>query len=213
MKDAGDRPLSARASGRQSGLVTTPALSPSRLPRTLAAGGAPLCRRTPFFPRPASANTKSSRTSPPAAWPRCTRPSIPSAPHRRPQSAAAAMADREALGRFLRESRLAARLSYKHIVTLFEYQYDTKHDLHYLALEYIDGLDLGRHIERGPASARRRPPHSDPGYQGTQPRLHARRRPSRHQAVQLPAAHAGHKIVVKLTDLGLARCKATTTSS
>src|SRR5262249_47568451 len=52
------------------------------------------------------------------------------------------------LERFRREARLSARLSHKNIVTLFEYQYDTGHDLHYLAREFVDGVDRDQHIRR-----------------------------------------------------------------
>src|SRR5271156_1808370 len=50
--------------------------------------------------------------------------------------------------RFRREARHAARLNHPNIVTLYECGYDADQDLHYLALEYIDGIDLGEHIVR-----------------------------------------------------------------
>jgi serine/threonine protein kinase len=50
------------------------------------------------------------------------------------------------LERFRREARHAARLSHKNIVTLYEYgQVDGRH---FLALEYVDGIDLYDYIER-----------------------------------------------------------------
>jgi serine/threonine protein kinase len=57
------------------------------------------------------------------------------------------MAERpHTLERFKREARHAARLSHKNIVTLYEYgEID---GLHFLALEYVDGIDLYDYIER-----------------------------------------------------------------
>src|SRR5579871_3188694 len=50
------------------------------------------------------------------------------------------------LARFRREARHAARLSHKNIVTLYEYgQVDGRH---FLALEYVDGIDMYDYIER-----------------------------------------------------------------
>jgi serine/threonine protein kinase len=57
------------------------------------------------------------------------------------------LADRPStLERFKREARHAARLSHRNIVTLYEYgQID---GLHFLALEFVDGIDLYDYIER-----------------------------------------------------------------
>jgi serine/threonine protein kinase len=57
------------------------------------------------------------------------------------------LADRpNTLERFKREAKHAARLSHKNIVTLYEYgQID---GMHFLALEYVDGIDLYDYIER-----------------------------------------------------------------
>src|SRR5437667_3480279 len=52
------------------------------------------------------------------------------------------------LERFRREARHAARLSHPNIVTLFECGHDAGQDLHYLALEFVEGIDLGAYIER-----------------------------------------------------------------
>ena len=52
------------------------------------------------------------------------------------------------LDRFRREARHAAILSHANIVTLFECGYDPAVDLNYLAMEFIDGIDLEDHIKR-----------------------------------------------------------------
>src|SRR5262245_32400505 len=50
------------------------------------------------------------------------------------------------LERFRREARHAASLRHKNIVLLYEFgQAD---GLHYLAMEYIDGIDLDKYIRR-----------------------------------------------------------------
>jgi serine/threonine protein kinase len=50
------------------------------------------------------------------------------------------------LERFRREARSAARLSHKNIVSLFDA--GQEEDLYYLALEFVEGVDLGLYIER-----------------------------------------------------------------
>jgi serine/threonine protein kinase len=52
------------------------------------------------------------------------------------------------LERFRREARHAARLSHPNIVTLFEYGHDVEANLHFLAMEFIDGINLQAYIER-----------------------------------------------------------------
>src|SRR5262249_27596282 len=52
------------------------------------------------------------------------------------------------LERFRREARHAASLSHPNIVTLFEYDHDVEHDLHYLVMEFIDGINLRRYVDR-----------------------------------------------------------------
>ncbi len=44
------------------------------------------------------------------------------------------------LERFRREARHAARLTHKNIVTLYEY--GQANGMHFLALEYVEGIDL-----------------------------------------------------------------------
>src|SRR5262245_20166556 len=50
------------------------------------------------------------------------------------------------LERFRREARHAAKLSHKNIVTLYEY--NQINGVHFLALEFVDGIDLYDYIER-----------------------------------------------------------------
>ena len=109
------------------------------------------------------------------------------------------------LERFRREARLAARLSHKHIVTLYGYDYDAEHDLHYLAMEFIEGIDLARHIESkgrlAPEDTRRIL------IQAAKALAHAFSRGVVHRDIKpsnFLLAHVANKVVVKLTDLGLA---------
>jgi serine/threonine-protein kinase len=116
------------------------------------------------------------------------------------------LADRDAdLERFRREARLSARLNHRHIVTLYGYEYDTTHSLHYLAMEFINGIDLGQHIElKGrlqPEDARRIL------IQAAKALAHAFSHGVVHRDIKpsnFLLAQVGRKVVVKLTDLGLA---------
>ena len=109
-----------------------------------------------------------------------------------------------ALERFRREARHAARLNHPNIVTLYEWgQID---DSHYLAMEYIDGPDLDAHIlTRGRLGVEEA--HAIL-VQAVQALDHAYRQGVVHRDIKpsnfLLARQAG-ELVVKLTDLGLAR--------
>ena len=115
------------------------------------------------------------------------------------------LADRpNTLERFKREARHAARLSHKNIVTLYEYgQID---GLHYLALEYVDGIDLYDYIERkgqlAPEESRRILVQAvkalDHAFQ--QGIIHRDIKPS-----NFLLTRDRDRMRVKLTDLGLAR--------
>ncbi len=110
------------------------------------------------------------------------------------------------LERFRREARHAARLSHKHIVTLFECGYDAGHDLHYLALEFVDGIDLEEYIRR-----RGRLPPAEARHilmQAAKALEHAFERGVIHRDIKpsnFLLAQVSKRAVVKLTDLGLAR--------
>jgi serine/threonine protein kinase len=109
------------------------------------------------------------------------------------------------LERFRREARHAARLSHPNIVTLYENAYDEEKNLHYLALEYIDGVDLGRYIARRgkllPEEARRIL------IQVAKALDHAFAQGIVHRDIKpsnLLLSRSEEKTVVKVTDLGLA---------
>lgn len=108
--------------------------------------------------------------------------------------------------RFRREARHAARLSHSHIVTLYECGYDANADLHFLAMEFIDGIDLGSYIVRvgrvPPEDARRILMQAAKAldHAFSQGVVHRDIKPS-----NLLLARRGDKMSVKLTDLGLAR--------
>lgn len=110
------------------------------------------------------------------------------------------------LDRFRREARYAARLSHPNIVTLYECGHDPVLDLHYLAMEFVDGIDLGKYIERrgqlDPDEARRILVHAAMalGHAYQSGVVHRDIKPSNFLLAQVD-----HKAVVKLTDLGLAR--------
>ncbi len=108
------------------------------------------------------------------------------------------------LERFRREARHAARLSHKNIVTLYEYRYENGR--HFLALEYVDGIDLYDYIERkgrlAPEESRRIL------IQAVKALDHAYKQGITHRDIKpsnflLTRDH--DRMRVKLTDLGLAR--------
>jgi tetratricopeptide (TPR) repeat protein len=110
------------------------------------------------------------------------------------------------LDRFRREARHAALLNHANVVTLFECGYDAAVNLHFLAMEFIDGIDLEDHINR-----RGQLPPSEVRHiliRVTRALGHAFDRGMVHRDVKpsnILLARADGKVVVKLTDLGLAR--------
>jgi serine/threonine-protein kinase len=110
------------------------------------------------------------------------------------------------LERFRREARHAARLVHKHIVTLYEYGQDPDTGLYFLAMEYIQGVDLAEFIHRkgriGPEEARRIL------IQAVKALGHAFEQGVTHRDIKpsnFLLAEQERRIVVKLTDFGLAR--------
>jgi serine/threonine protein kinase len=108
------------------------------------------------------------------------------------------------LERFRREARHAARLSHKNIVTLYDWGQDG--GTWFLALEFIDGIDLNSHInEKG---------HLGPQeawaitLQATRALDHAFQQGITHRDIKpsnFLLLRQGRKLRVKLTDLGVAR--------
>jgi serine/threonine protein kinase len=110
------------------------------------------------------------------------------------------------LERFRHEARHAAMLNHANIVTLFECGFDAAVGLNYLAMEFIDGIDLEDHIKR-----RGRLPPSEVRHiliRVARALGHAFDRGMVHRDIKpsnILLARADGKVVVKLTDLGLAR--------
>ncbi len=106
--------------------------------------------------------------------------------------------------RFKREARAAAQLSHENIVALYEV--GEINDLLFLALEYVDGIDLHHYV------ARRGPLEPDEARdiltQAARALAHFHEQGLVHRDIK-PAnfliAHPDGRLVVKLTDLGLAR--------
>jgi serine/threonine protein kinase len=106
--------------------------------------------------------------------------------------------------RFKREARHAAKMSHKNLVTLYES--DTADGMHYIAMEYIEGVDLGEYIRRKghlePEEARRIL------IQACKALEHAYAQGITHRDIKpsnFLLANEQGRCRVKLTDLGLAR--------
>jgi serine/threonine protein kinase len=125
---------------------------------------------------------------------------------------------RNALRRFRREAEAAARLLDPHVVTI--YQFGPAGDTYFLAMEYVDGIDLQRLIEReGPLPVARACDYIRQAAQGLQhafeqqlvhrdikpANLIVTLPPAEPGAVAPVRASPGRGSVLKLLDLGLAR--------
>jgi serine/threonine protein kinase len=109
-----------------------------------------------------------------------------------------------ALERFRREARNAARLSHKHVVTLYEF--GEAEGVYFLALEYVQGIDLYEYIERKgrlhPEEARRIL------MQAVKAIDHAFGNGITHRDIKpsnFLLSPEDNRLCVKLTDMGLAR--------
>jgi serine/threonine-protein kinase len=109
-----------------------------------------------------------------------------------------------ALERFRREARHASRLSHKHVVTLYEF--GENEGVYYLALEYVQGIDLYEYIERKgqlhPEEARRIL------MQAVKAIDHTFQNGITHRDIKpsnFLLSPENNRLCVKLTDLGLAR--------
>lgn len=113
-----------------------------------------------------------------------------------------------AMERFRREARHAARLNHPNIVTLYEFNHDQQHNLLYLALEFINGVNLANYITArgrlGTEETRRIL------IQAAKALGHAFEHGIVHRDIKpsnIMLARIGAKVRVKLTDLGLAITK------
>jgi len=109
-----------------------------------------------------------------------------------------------ALERFRREARNAARLRHENIVTIYEF--DQSASTIYLAMEFVDGIDLAEYIGRkgrlDPEEARL------VTIQAARALEHAHAQGVVHRDVKpsnFLVSRKGDKLVVKLSDFGLAR--------
>jgi serine/threonine-protein kinase len=106
--------------------------------------------------------------------------------------------------RFRREAKHAGRLNHRNIVTLYEFgQHEGSC---FLALEYVQGIDLAEHIAR---RGKLRPEESRRiTLQAAKALVHAFEQGVTHRDIKpsnFLLSHQGQRLVVKLTDLGLAR--------
>jgi serine/threonine protein kinase len=118
--------------------------------------------------------------------------------------AARLMDNPAAVERFRREARNAARLNHPNIVTLYEW--GKADDAHYLAMEFVDGPDLGEYIlNKGRLDVEET--HAIL-VQAVQALDHAHRQGVVHRDIKpsnfILARQAG-ELIVKMTDLGLSR--------
>ncbi len=118
--------------------------------------------------------------------------------------AANAAAKPSAIERFRREARNASRLCHKHVVTLYEF--GESDGVYFLALEYVQGIDLYEYIERKgqlhPEEARRIL------MQAVKAIDHTFHNGITHRDIKpsnFLLSPENNRLCVKLTDLGLAR--------
>jgi serine/threonine protein kinase/WD40 repeat protein len=120
------------------------------------------------------------------------------------------LADAEAVGRFRREIQASAQLSHPNII--MAYDADQVEDAHFLTMEYVEGLDLGRLIkQRGPLPVAEACEYVRQAACGL---AHAHERNLVHRDVKpsnlllSKAASGGNGVgQIKLLDLGLARVR------
>ncbi|HEY7155195.1 MAG TPA: serine/threonine-protein kinase, partial [Gemmataceae bacterium] len=106
--------------------------------------------------------------------------------------------------RFRREAHHAAKLHHENVVTLYEF--GVANQTYFLTMEFVDGIDLYEYVERkGPLN----PDEAlDIIVQGCRALDHAYRRGVIHRDIKpsnFLVTRQGERMVVKLTDLGLAR--------
>ncbi len=112
------------------------------------------------------------------------------------------LSDPQAVGRFQREARAAAQLAHPNIVTVFDA--GQAGDTHYLAMEYVQGIDLSALVKRdGPLPVDRACEYIRQAARGLH---HAHEKGLVHRDVK-PANLLLADDVIKLLDLGLARLR------
>jgi len=104
------------------------------------------------------------------------------------------------LARFEREARQSARLNHPNIVRTFDL--DTAGSIHFIAMEYIDGIDLHAKVKRdGPLPVREAAEYIRQAALGLQ---HAHEEGLIHRDVKAANLMLDHRGTVKVLDLGLA---------
>ncbi len=114
------------------------------------------------------------------------------------------MADPGLVSRFDREMKAIGKLEHPHLVRAYDAGSDR--GVHYLAMEYIDGMDLARYVrERGPLSVQQT---LHVLLQAAEGLAEAHRAQMIHRDIKPANLMLTRKGVVKVTDLGLARLQA-----
>ncbi len=112
------------------------------------------------------------------------------------------LVDQEFIERFLREAQAAARLNHPNIVQA--YDVGTCHDLHYFAMEYVDGVTARELADRQPGNRLEQDVAIDVVVQVARALDHAARHHLVHRDVKPGNVMINREGVVKLCDLGLA---------
>jgi serine/threonine protein kinase len=114
--------------------------------------------------------------------------------------------DPDLLRRFHIEAQAIAALDHPHIVRAYDFNKDTSHgkEIHYLAMEYVEGQDLRAAVEeRGPLDYRRA---ADFICQAAEGLAHAHAAGFVHRDIKPANLLVDPNGVLKILDLGLARC-------
>ncbi|MCO5168407.1 MAG: protein kinase [Planctomycetes bacterium] len=112
------------------------------------------------------------------------------------------LVDQEFVERFLREAQAAARLNHPNIVQA--YDVGSSQDLHYFAMEYVDGITARELLERAPGQRLEQETAIDVVVQVARALDHAGRHHLVHRDVKPGNVMINREGVVKLCDLGLA---------
>jgi tRNA A-37 threonylcarbamoyl transferase component Bud32 len=110
----------------------------------------------------------------------------------------------EAVERFQREARAAARLHHPNIVTAFDADEDG--GLHFLVMEYVDGPDLGKLVQQGPLPLEKALAYVAQAARGLE---YAHAEGVVHRDIKPANLLLSSKGAVKILDLGIARLAAT----